>query len=282
VRPENLLKKRLIPAFAMILGWTITALAVTPAPLTTLRAIHVGQSQAAHNLPVDFEATVVYFRGYENLLLFRTTIAASLSGPGESQPPARDRIRIEGVTRQSFRPLVIGNAVTLLRHGSLPVPVPATYDDLIAPSATLFSSVYRPKSARRTSWYRTGAVQSTRLQLTTDGGHFEVYLDNDNLNAVTSLLDAEVKVDGVAAGKFDDKMQQTGVVLYVSSLSNISRSPPCRDNPWSLSVTPMDRILSVYHVRELTSGSGSRINHLHQPGRRLCCRTGQKPVDLDA
>jgi hypothetical protein len=42
--------KRLIPAFAMILGWTIAAVRpATPAPLTTLRAIHaLDNAQASH------------------------------------------------------------------------------------------------------------------------------------------------------------------------------------------------------------------------------------------
>ena len=112
MRPDDLPMKRLIPAFAMILGWTITALAVTPAPLTTLRAIHaLDNPQAAHNLPVDFEATVVYFRGYENLLFVQDDNCGIFVRPPVNlnlQPG--DRIRIEGVTRQSFRPLVIGNA----------------------------------------------------------------------------------------------------------------------------------------------------------------------------
>ncbi|MGA2049597.1 MAG: GGDEF domain-containing protein [Terracidiphilus sp.] len=282
MRSENLLKKRLIPAFAMILGWTIGASAVTPAPLTTLRAIHaLDNPQAAHNLPVDFEATVVYFRGYENLLFVQDDNCAIFVRPPVNlnlQPG--DRIRIEGVTRQSFRPLVIGNAVTLVRHGSLPVPVPATYDELIrAERDSILVRLAAKVRAADLMISAPGAPPSTRLQLITDGGHFEVYLDNENLNAVTSLLDAEVEVDGVAAGKFDDKMQQTGVVLYVSSLRNIHVLHPAGDSPWSLPVTPMDRILSVYHVRELTSRvrvHGS-ITY-YQPGSAIVLQDGPKSL----
>src|ERR1035441_7242747 len=65
-------------------------------------------------------------------------------------------------------------------------------------------------------------VRSTRLEMLTDGGQIEAYVDSDDASAIKDLLDAEVEVTGIAAGKFDDKMQQTGVVLYVSSLAEIT------------------------------------------------------------
>ena len=282
MRPENLLTKRFIPALAAILGWTITALAVTPAPLATLRAIHaLDNPQAAHNLPVDFEATVVYFRGYENLLFVQDdNCGIFVRPPAKLDLQPGDRVRIEGVTRQSFRPLIVGKAVTLLRHGSLPVPVPAIYDELIrAQRDSIFVRIPAKVRAADLMISAPRAPPSTRLQLITDGGHFEVYLDNENLNDVSSLLDADVEVEGVAAGKFDDKMQQTGVVLYVPSLSNIHVLRPATDSPWSLPVTPMDRILSVYHVRELTSRvrvHGS-ITY-YQPGSAIVLQDGPKSL----
>src|SRR5436305_1085668 len=48
-----------------------------------------------------------------------------------------------------------------------------------------------------------GRVQNSRLQLVTDGGHFEVDVDSGDQLALKNLLDAEVEVTGVAAGKFD-------------------------------------------------------------------------------
>ena len=41
----------------------------TEQPLTSLRAIHaLTNAQASHQLPVSFEATVTYYRGYERTL----------------------------------------------------------------------------------------------------------------------------------------------------------------------------------------------------------------------
>ena len=282
MRSDDLPMKRLIPAFAMILCWTIAAVAAPPAPLTSLRAIHaLDNAQAAPGLPVDFEATVVYFRGYENLLFIQDDhCAIFVRPPAHLSLQPGDRIRVVGVTRQSFRPLVVGSAVTVLHHGNLPVPIPSTFDDLIrAERDSLFVSLHATVRAADLVLSGVDAIRSARLQVVTDGGHFEVDLDNDDVNALADLLDADVELSGVAAGKFDDKMQQTGVVLYVSSLSNIRVLRHAEDNPWSLPVTPMDRILSVYHVRELTSRVRvhGTITYF-QPGSAIVLQDGPKSL----
>ena len=282
MRHVDLLTKRLVTALAIILGWTIAAGAAPPAQLTSLRAIHaLDNAQAAKSLPVDFEATVVYTRGYENLLFVQdANYGIFVRPPADLRLQAGDRIRVEGVTRQSFRPLVVGKAVTLLRHGSLPAPLPSTFDELIrAERDSLFVSLIATVRAADLVVSGANAVRSARLQVVTEGGHFEVDLDNDNVDALADLLDANVELDGVAAGKFDDKMQQTGVVLYVSSLSDIQVLHHAEDNPWSLPVTPMDRILSVYHVRELTSRV--RVHGTityYQPGSALVLQDGPKSL----
>lgn len=266
----------------MILGCTIAAMAATPAPLTALRAIHaLDNAQASHSLPVDFDATVVYSRVYENLLFVQdNNCAIFVRPPANLNLQAGDRIRVQGVTRQSFRPLVVGNAVTVLHHGNLPAPLPTTFDELIrAEHDSLLVSLHATVRAADLVVSGANAVRSARLQVVTDGGHFEVDLDNDDVASLADLLDAQVELNGVAAGKFDDKMQQTGVVLYVSSLSNIRVLHHAVDNPWSLPVTPMDRILSVYHVRELTSRV--RVHGTityYQPGSAIVLQDGPKSL----
>jgi diguanylate cyclase (GGDEF)-like protein len=282
VRPDDLQMKRLTPAFAMILGWAIAATAATAPPLTSLRAIHaLDNAQASQGLPVDFEATVVYSRNYEHLLFVQDdNCAIYVRPPASLKVQVGDRIRVEGITRQSFRPLVAANIVTLLHHGDLPAPLPATFDELIrAERDSLLVSLHGTVRAADLLSSGDPPVLSARLQVVTDGGHFEANLDSDDVAALTGLLDADVELTGVAAGKFDDKMQQTGVVLYVSSLSHIHVLRRAENNPWSLPVTPMDRILSVYHVRELTSRV--RVHGTityYQPGSAIVLQDGPKSL----
>src|SRR5208337_3139173 len=105
-----------------------TAGAAAPASLTTLRAIHaLTNSEAGPALPVAFEATVVYSRGYERLLFVQDGgDAIFVRPPTSDQLAPGDRILIRGKTQGSFHPIVIAESIALLQHGALPAPIPAT------------------------------------------------------------------------------------------------------------------------------------------------------------
>jgi diguanylate cyclase (GGDEF)-like protein len=258
--------KKLCPTFvgaflaaiplAVMLGSVSAAWGAPPAPLTTLRAIHaLSNSEASQRLPVAFEATVGYSRGYENLLFVQDgDVAIFVRSPSGTQLAQGDRILISGTTLGSFRPLINGDRITLLHHGAPPEPRPTTFDELIRAQHDCLLVTLHAVVRAADIVVSTGPtpVRSARLQLLTEGGHFEANLDNDDPDTLRKLLDAEVEVTGSAAGKFDEKMQQTGVVLYVSSLANIKVLKNSSTSPWSLPVTPMDQVLAVYHANDLT------------------------------
>ena len=61
--------KRPLPTFAILFACASIAWAAPPASLTTLRAIHaLSNAEASKGMPVAFEATVTYYRGYESTL----------------------------------------------------------------------------------------------------------------------------------------------------------------------------------------------------------------------
>ena len=66
-------------------------------PLTSLRAIHaLSNAQASHQLPVSFEATVTYYRGYERTLFvqdgdIQPGMPQTPSAGRTSGPPADDQ-----------------------------------------------------------------------------------------------------------------------------------------------------------------------------------------------
>jgi diguanylate cyclase (GGDEF)-like protein len=274
--------KRLILAVAMVLGWATAAQAAAPTPLTTLRAIHaVTNAETRENIPVAFEATVGYSRGYEKILVVQDgDIAIWVTPPHTTQMATGDRVLIRGTMQASFRPLVVADQVTLLRHDAPPKPLPVDFDGLIrSQHDCLLVTVHAVVHAADLVKSPMGPERSARLQVLADGGPIEANLDSDDAQALTDLLDAEVEITGVAGGKFDDKMQQTGVSLYVSSLANIKVLKRAVANPWSLPVTPMDRVLAVYHVRDLTPRV--RIQGTityYQPGRALVLQEGSKSM----
>ena len=122
-------------------------------------------------------------------------------------------------------------------------------------------------------------IQSSRAAIGYRGGHIEAYLDSNDAGALEGLLDAEVEITGIAAGKFDDKMQQSGVVLFISSLADVKILKRASADPWSLPSRPWIRFLPCYHVGDLTSRV--RIQGTityYQPGSVVVLQDGTKSL----
>ena len=275
--------KRLIPLVVILLGLSSTAWAAEPAPLTTLRAIHsLTNAEASHALPVTFEATVTYFPGYDNLLFVQDgDIAVFVLATTDAKLVLGDRVLIKGTTQSSFHPIVISNDVTLLRHGAALKPVLATFDELIGAERDCMLVTVR--AVIRTADLRMNSkVRLTYLQMLTGGGYIEATVDSDDASALSGLLDAEVEVTGIAAGKFDDKMQQTGVNLHISSLADVKILKRASISPRSIPVTPLDRILAGYHIQDLTQRI--RVHGTityYQPGAAIVLQDGAKSLWID-
>ncbi|MGA2535600.1 MAG: GGDEF domain-containing protein [Terracidiphilus sp.] len=274
-----------IPALAIVLGWAAGSAAEPSRVLTSLSAIHaLDNAEAQKGQAVAFEATVTYARGYENLLFVQDgEDAIFVRAPEGTQVIAGDRILVRGRIQASFRPLVVAASLTLLHHGELPPPIPATFDELIrAQHDCVLVTVHAVVRAADLVVSPAVPMRSARLQLLTEGGHFEANLDSDDTNALKGLLDAEIEITGAAAGKFDDKMQQTGVVLYVSSMKDIRVVKGTNQSPWMLPITPMDKVLAVYHTNDLTPRVRVQgIITYYQPGSAIVLQDGSKSLWID-
>ncbi len=221
--------------------------------LTSLRDIrNLSDSQAANAIPVDFQATVTYYRSYEKTLFVQDGNYGIQVLPGDAPLlSAGDRVRIVGVTHRGLRPSIESTSITVVGHASLPTPVPTTIDQLTDASfdARLVSVVATVRSADPVT---TTGVRSTLLQLHTDGGDINALVDTDNTLLLHNLLDSQVVVTGVDSSRSDAKAQQTGILLHVSSMADVKIITPASVDPWSLPVTPMDETITAYHVKNYT------------------------------
>jgi hypothetical protein len=227
-----------------------------PQPLASVRAIRaLTNDQAAQGLSVDFEATVTYVRSYRHALFVQDGDAAlSVDWSTENLFQPGDRVEITGTTKPGFRPTVQAKSVTLVQHGALPAATPATFDQLI--SGDLDARLVTVNAVvRDADTVLHQNVRSSLLQLHMDGGDIDAAIDVDNQDLLSTLLDAEVQVTGAVSGRFDTKMQQTGVVLHVTSMDNVKVIHRAESSPWELPITPMDQILASYRV----SNSSKRI-----------------------
>ncbi len=247
------MKQWITAAFLILLCGRVTARADTPPPaLTNLAQIHkLTNTEAARHVPVDFEATVTYFRGYERTLfvqdgesaIYVQAVAGSKLVPG-------DRVRVRGTTRESFRPFVMSSEITRVGRGALPPAPLATFDDLIHARYDCMRVTVR--ALVRTADVLNLAARNASLQLVAEGGYINVTADTDDAPRLREMLDAEVEITGTASGRFDGKMQQTGVLLHVSSIQDIRVIRPAGVDPWTMPLTPMDQVLTKYHVNYLT------------------------------
>jgi diguanylate cyclase (GGDEF)-like protein len=274
--------KKLLPAVAIILGCVSVAWAADSAPLTTLSAIHaLTNEEAGRALPVAFEATVTYFRGYDHFLTVQDgSMAIFVRATTTAKLLPGDRILVRGTTKSSLRPAVLSHDITLLRHGVMPKPVPATYKQLV--SSRFDCLLVAVHGAIRSADLVLGAsnpVLSGRIRMLMDGGDVAVHVDTNDEDALEGLLDAEVEVTGVVEGRFDGKYQLTAIGLDVSSLANVKILHRAGVRPWSLPITPMDQILSGYYVQNL-----SRRMRVHgtityyQPGSAVVLESGTKSL----
>lgn len=221
----------------IVLGWACAAWAVTPtapATLTTLAAIHtLSNAEASKHFPVAFEATVTYFRS-DNRTLFvqegdaaiylRTTRNLKLI-PG-------DRIRVRGITQPSFCPIVETNDITVLYHGDPPMPIPATYEEMVRIQHDAMLVTVRAV-VRSADVVIDIKVRLVYLHMLADGGAVDASIQSGEGSGLKELLDAEVEVTGVASAIFDSKMQQTGVMLHSNSMADVSVLKPADASPWT-------------------------------------------------
>ncbi len=252
----------------------------TPENLTNLRIIHaLSNAEAGKGIPVELKATVTYFRNYENALyvqnadgaIYVQTPSGILVAPG-------DQVQINGKTQAGYRPFVVASSVTLIKHGPRPAPVPATFDAL-ARSQYDCRLVTVTAIVRNADTVVSSSVRSGFLQLHMEGGDIAALVDVDNSAALRDLLDAEVQVTGTVSGRFDGKMQQTGILLHVTSLENVRVLHYASLTPWNLPLTPMDKVLTAY--RESNSSRRIRVQGTltyFQPGAMAMLQDGTKSL----
>lgn len=270
--------KRVVAFLAMVIS-AAGVCAMTPEPLTSLSAVSaLTNAQASHQLPVSFEATVTYYRGYGRELFVQDGDAAIyVYDPQELHLVAGDRIHVKGVTHASFRPYIEGSEITVEGHGSLPTPVQATYEQMLRGETDC--RLVTVHALVRSADIAPGDYPYTMLQVLVDGSSVNVDVNDSNPRTLNGLLDAEVEITGAASGIFDDKMEQTGIRIHAQNLSNIEIIKPAKADPWSLPITPMNRVITGYRIVDETQRVHVRGSlTYYQPGTAMVIEDGERSL----
>jgi GGDEF domain-containing protein len=92
-------------------------------------------------------------------------------------------------------------------------------------------------------------------------------------------MDADVEITGVASEEFDSKMHETGILMHVQSLSDVKILKMAKSSPWSLPITPMDKIITVSHLRDSTPRIRVHGTITYcQPGSAVVLQDGDKSI----
>lgn len=261
------------------LGLATSSQAAHP-PLRSLQAIHVlSNAEAEEALPVDFEATVTYYRpGNVDMFVQDGDSAIYVETTEHETVRTGDRVRVEGVTRASFRPEIKASQLTYLHRGTLPTPVRASFRQLIRAELDCRRVTVRA-IVQGAHTVTDSGQKSTYLQLRMDGGSVDAEVFGSVSTSLSSLLDAEVEVTGAVAGKFDTKMQMAGVLIQVPSLDDLHVVKRAGRPSASLPLTRMDEILHAMDVQDRTQRvrvEGS-VTYYH-PGRAVVIQDGKKSL----
>jgi signal transduction histidine kinase/CheY-like chemotaxis protein len=211
--------------------------------LTSVRETHsLSLEQAAEGYPVHLRARVTFFDPSGPALFVQDNARGIYSGyPLTNQALPRalhlgQDLELEGHTAAGeFAPIVIPERIRLVGQGALPEPAAADLEDLLSGSYD-------------SQWVAVrGAVQSLEMQ----DGHAVMVL-NRGVHSIEvlvfgierlpeSLLDADVRIRGVCATRFNTKRQLLGIYLFVPNPTFID----------VLAQSPGVSALPVKHIVEL-------------------------------
>jgi signal transduction histidine kinase len=207
---------------------------------------------ADQGLPAEVEGVVTGTYGEEGLAFFVDDGQSGIYLENTHPPtPVRfaERVRVKGNTYGgSFSPMIRSSEIKKLGLGSLPKARPASYPFLAGGSAD-------------SQWLELrGVVQAVRpwptregvsLDFAMDGGRFEVLVDYSPVADLSGLVDAEVRLYGVASGSFNRKGQMVAPVFRVPNDSMIWVEKPAQAKCFELPVQHVKQILRFSPVARL-------------------------------
>ena len=274
--------KALFRILALSIASASLAGAAESPSLTTLQAVTAfTNTQASQHQQVSFDATVTYYRPYARNMFVQDGDSAIYVHPSVMHKVVPgDRIRVHGTMHESFRPYVESAEVTLISHGQLPKPLRPSFEQMIRAETDCKLVTVRAviQSADLVPDLQT-PVSTTEASILVDGGQASASIDSDDPVRLKDLLDAEVEITGVQSGLFDNKMQETGILFHIQSLDQVKILKRAEVDPWAIPITPMDRALTGYRLRDL-----SQRQRVHgtitysQPGVAAVLQDGSKSV----
>ena len=268
--------------------------------LTTVAQIRaLSASESAQSHAVELHAVLTYYQPTQGQVFVQDATGGIYVVPPANPPSLQpgDAVVVRGTTVPSFATNVRATELKADSGGHFPVPVPLSWQEIlqrsndcryvsitgvvrsatdqVAAGQTAVTAIRRREGAPAQTAEAANAETSYLLiDLQMDGGSVRVHMQEPGAINPLSLLDAQVRFDGVAGGLFDGKFQQLGAELWVSSAAHMQVLKPAPDNPANLPLTEIGRIESNSYVRDQSQRVHVRGSvTLYQPGLQLVVET---------
>lgn len=200
------------------------------------------------------------------------------AGPIELRPG--QIVEAEGVTYPGlYVPGIAPASLRVIGESDLPPPRPVTFEQLA-------SGVYNYE------WVEVrGIVRSFQeapegrgvLALALGDGRLEVHIAQADAAAARALIDARIRLSGLAAGFINDRRQLVAPHLRVAGLAGVHVDEAAPGDPFALPLTPIEQLLRFHP--EGAPGHRVRVRGTlthRQPGQAIFLREGSRGLLVEA
>jgi diguanylate cyclase (GGDEF)-like protein len=272
---------------------------IAPQTLTSVAQIRtLPATEAAKGLPVMLHATLTYYEPGDGLIFVQDDTGGIFVVAPPHAPALQpgDVAVITGkTTPPSFAVNVQASQIRFEHAGAMPKPVPVTWREMMHSSedgvyvsitgSVRSATVQMADSPRGAAPVHTTGNTATNegdegrrryilMDLQTGGGAVRVHMEDTGRIDPMTLLDSQVRLNGVAGGIFDGVYRQIGAELWMSSAQHMAVLEPAASDPAKLPLTGINQIMSGYFARDESQRVHVRGSlTLYQPGLQLVLQT---------
>lgn len=227
--------------FLLFCAFAVRAQDVPLPTLTSARDLrNLPLTEADRHYPVHFRAVVTLVEP-ERTIFLRDETGACFIRWNKNLPElhAGQEIEIQGVTYPGLYLAGIGGAkVTVVDEGNPLVPRRITYEQLA--SGQFHYDWVEVRGIVRSI---TPSDKYSVLKLALGNGTIDVYPVTDETAPDEHLVDAMVRVSGIAAGYINDRRQLVAPHLRIRSFSDVTVLDPAPAEPFAIDPTPISELL---------------------------------------
>ncbi len=197
-------------------------------------------TEARQGFPILLHGVVTYFDALGPDLFFQDSSGGVWVHwmEGQAKPRKGELIELEGVTTQvDFAPDIAQPRWRVIGEGPMPEPHRPSYEQL-ASAVDDSTWVEVEGIVRAVSLDANGGY--LRLKLAVDGGRTLALLPPPHAGIPAELVEARVRIHGVAASVFNRKNQILSPLLHIATLDDVTVLEPAPSEPFEAPIQPIE------------------------------------------